>query len=137
MYGRTQFIGTLTTKAREKVRGFYCLIGTVDKVRADVRWLLTQSRFMYDDIDLEVWIGTYSNPSFNLLLQKKTYDKSKPFSTHLIINIIESVWFTTNARSNLDVETTMRIFAEKDIPLSIILLILSMVIFLCHIYLLV
>ena len=102
-----------------------------------MRWLLTQSRFMYDGIDLEVWIGTYSNPSFNLLLQKQTYDKSKPFSTHLIIDIIESVWFTTNARSNLDVETTMRIVAEKDIPLSIILLILSVVIFLCYIYLLV
>ena len=29
-------------------------MGTSDKVRDDVKWLLTQSRFMYDDIDLEV-----------------------------------------------------------------------------------
>jgi hypothetical protein len=57
MYGRTQFISTLITKARDKVRGFYHLVGTPDKVRENVQWLLAQSRFMYDDIDLEVRIG--------------------------------------------------------------------------------
>ena len=57
MYGRTQFISTLITKARDKVRGFYHLVGMPDKVRENVQWLLAQSRFMYDDIDLEVRIG--------------------------------------------------------------------------------
>lgn len=56
MYGRTQFISSLITKARDKVRGFYHLMGSADQVREHVKWLLTQSRFMYDDIDLEVKI---------------------------------------------------------------------------------
>jgi len=55
MYGRTQFLSTLITKARDKVRGFYQLIGTPDKIRDGVKWLLTESRFMYGDIDVEVW----------------------------------------------------------------------------------
>jgi len=54
MYGRTQFISSLITKARDKVRGYYHLMGTADQVREEVKWLLTQSRFMYPDIDLEV-----------------------------------------------------------------------------------
>lgn len=29
-------------------------MGTADKVREDVKWLLTQSRFMYDELDLQV-----------------------------------------------------------------------------------
>ena len=41
-------------KAQEKVRGFYHLIGTVDKVKDDVQWLLMESRFMYGDINIEV-----------------------------------------------------------------------------------
>lgn len=55
MYGRTQFISTLITKARDKVRGFYQLMGTPDKVRDAVKWLLTESRFMYGEVDAEVW----------------------------------------------------------------------------------
>jgi hypothetical protein len=54
MYGRTQFLSNLITKAREKVRGFYHLMGTVDKVRDDIQWLLTESHFMYGDINIEV-----------------------------------------------------------------------------------
>lgn len=54
MYGRTQFISSLITKARDKVRGFYQLVGTADHVREDVKWLLTQSRFMYAEIDIDV-----------------------------------------------------------------------------------
>jgi hypothetical protein len=57
MYGRTQFISSLITKARDKVRGFYRLMGTADQVKEDVKWLLTQSRFMYQDIDVAVRIG--------------------------------------------------------------------------------
>ena len=68
MYGRTQFISTLITKAQEKVCRFYHLMGAADKVRDDVKWLLTQSRFMDDDIDLEVWIEIYSDISFDLFL---------------------------------------------------------------------
>lgn len=55
MYGRSALISNVITKARERVRGFYGLSGTVDKIREDVEWLLTDSKFMYADIDLEVW----------------------------------------------------------------------------------
>ena len=54
MYGRTQFISSLIMKAHDKVRGFYQLVGTADHVREDVKWLLTQSRFMYAEIDIDV-----------------------------------------------------------------------------------
>jgi len=63
MYGRMQFISMLITKAREKVQGFYHLMGTPDKVRDNVKWLLTQSRFMYDDINLEICMRIHSNIS--------------------------------------------------------------------------
>jgi Domain of unknown function (DUF6532) len=56
MYGRSALISSLITKARERVRGFYGLSGTSDKIREDVEWLLRDSKFMYADINLEVWI---------------------------------------------------------------------------------
>ena len=55
MYGRSALISNVITKARERVRGFYSLSGASDKVREDVEWLLTDSRFMYGDINVEVW----------------------------------------------------------------------------------
>jgi hypothetical protein len=54
MYGRTQFISNVITKTQEKVQGFYHLIGTVNKIKDDVQWLLTEYRFMYGDINIEV-----------------------------------------------------------------------------------
>lgn len=54
LYGRTQFISSLITKAHDKVPGFYNLTGTADQVRESVKWLLTQSRFMYADLDVAV-----------------------------------------------------------------------------------
>lgn len=55
MYGRSALISSVITKARERVRGFYGLSGTSDKIREDVEWLLMDSKFMYADINLEVW----------------------------------------------------------------------------------
>src|SRR5271156_150610 len=66
MYGRTQLISTPVTKARDKVRGFYRLVGTPDKVRGHVQWLLAQSRFMFDEVDVEVRIGICYSQSTNL-----------------------------------------------------------------------
>jgi Domain of unknown function (DUF6532) len=54
MYGRSAFISNVISKARERVRGFYGLNGTSDKIRDDVEWLLSESRFMYGAIDVEV-----------------------------------------------------------------------------------
>jgi hypothetical protein len=61
MYGRSALISSVITKARERVRGFYGLSGTSDKIRGDVEWLLTDSKFMYGDINLEVWTRFPSN----------------------------------------------------------------------------
>jgi Domain of unknown function (DUF6532) len=54
MYGRSALLSSVIGKARERVRGFYGLSGASDKIREDVEWLLTESRFMYGDISLEV-----------------------------------------------------------------------------------
>jgi hypothetical protein len=40
-------------------------MGSADQVREDVKWLLTQSRFMYDNIDLEVRIRILLCSSIN------------------------------------------------------------------------
>lgn len=32
-------------------------MGSADQVREEVKWLLTQSRFMYAEIDLDVSVG--------------------------------------------------------------------------------
>jgi Domain of unknown function (DUF6532) len=55
MYGRSALISNVINKARERVRGFYGISGTSDKIREDVEWLLTDSKFMYCDIKIEVW----------------------------------------------------------------------------------
>ena len=88
---------------------------------------MTNLTFRYDWKFIQI-------PFLTFALQKRTYNKSKPFSSHLIIDIIESVWFSTNARSNLDAETTTKMVADRDIPLSIILLILCVVCFIPYIY---
>jgi hypothetical protein len=44
-------------KLETKFEDFTIWSGLPDKVRENVQWLLAQSRFMYDDIDLEVRIG--------------------------------------------------------------------------------
>jgi hypothetical protein len=61
MYGRSALISSVISKARERVRGFYGLNGTADKIRGDVEWLLTDSKFMYGGVNLEVWICFPSN----------------------------------------------------------------------------
>lgn len=55
MYGRTALISNLVTKARNRVRGFYGLNkSNAKKTRDDIEWLLTESRFMFGGIDLQV-----------------------------------------------------------------------------------
>ena len=64
MYGRSALISNIITRARERVRG---LNGTSDKIRADVEWLLAESRFMYGDIVIEVWTTFHSDQPTNPL----------------------------------------------------------------------
>ena len=63
MYGRSALISNVINKARERVRGFYGISGTSDKIRDDVEWLLTDSKFMYGDINIEVWTWSPSKQS--------------------------------------------------------------------------
>jgi len=65
MYGRSALISSVITKARERVRGFYGLSGTSDKIKEEVEWLLTDSKFMYGDINLEVWTWILSGQGTN------------------------------------------------------------------------
>jgi len=83
---------------------------------------------MYGDVNVEVWsLFPLSQPAKCSLVKNRTYNAQKPFGTPLIVEIIESQWFSTSSRSNSDVDTTAKIVAEKTIPLSIIILILTMV----------
>jgi len=54
MYGRTALISNLITKARDHVRGFYSLKKS-DATKGNIDWLLSESRFMYGGIDLQVF----------------------------------------------------------------------------------
>ena len=55
MYGRSALISSIISKARERIRGFYGISRTSDKIRDVVEWLLMDSKFMYGDINVEVW----------------------------------------------------------------------------------
>lgn len=55
MYRRSALISSVITRACERVSGFYGLSRTPDKIREDVEWLLTDSKFMYGDINVKVW----------------------------------------------------------------------------------
>ena len=67
MYRRSALISNIITRARERVRGLNGLNGTSDKIRADVEWLLAESRFMYGDIVIEVWTTFHSDQPTNPL----------------------------------------------------------------------
>ena len=61
MYGRSALISSVIAKAHDRVQGFYGLSRTSEKVREDVVWLLTDSKFMYGDINVEVWTWFFSS----------------------------------------------------------------------------
>lgn len=63
MYWRSALIRSVISKARERVRGLNGLNGSSDKIRGDVEWLLTDSKFMYGDINLEVWFMVPLKPT--------------------------------------------------------------------------
>ncbi|KAF8873454.1 hypothetical protein CPB84DRAFT_1854013 [Gymnopilus junonius] len=84
MYGRSQLLSNIISKARERVRGFFGLNGIQDK--------------------------------------KRTYNKKKPFGSDLILEVVESQWFSSSSRSNADVETTTKIAEDREVPLSMVLL---------------
>jgi Domain of unknown function (DUF6532) len=73
MYGRSALISSVITKARERVRGFYGLSGSSDKVRGDVEWLLTDSKFMYGEINLEVWTWFPSNQNLMIFFCRSVH----------------------------------------------------------------
>ncbi|KAF9475807.1 hypothetical protein BDN70DRAFT_935557 [Pholiota conissans] len=109
MYGRTALISNIITKARSRVKGFFGFKG--DKVKDDIEWLLKDSKFMYGGVNVE----------------KREYNNQEPFGCDLIVDIIEAQWFSTTSRSNADAETSAKIAAEKDLPLTIIILAVTVI----------
>jgi len=61
MYGRTQLIGNIISKAREKVKGHYGLKGDAEKISSDVKWLLEKAHFVFGDLNVEVCFNFISN----------------------------------------------------------------------------
>ncbi|KAF8958396.1 hypothetical protein BDZ97DRAFT_1762163 [Flammula alnicola] len=108
-HGRAALISSIVIKACDHVQGFYGLNSPSDKVQKHIIWLLTESHFMYGGINLE----------------KHTLDSRQPFGSDLIIEIIESQWFSISSRSNVDAETTTKIAEKKDLPLSIIIFVIT------------
>lgn len=53
----------------------------------------------------------------------------KPFGAQIIIDIIEAQWFPSTSRSKLDLETTNKIYEKRDLPLNIIILVVTAVSF--------
>ncbi|KAF8894374.1 hypothetical protein CPB84DRAFT_1848505 [Gymnopilus junonius] len=90
MYGRTGLISSIISKARDKVRAFYCLGGEPEAIKKDVEWLIKDSHFVYGSINLK----------------ERTVDPMKPFGVQLIVEIIEGQWFPSTSGSKLDLETT-------------------------------
>ena len=68
MYGRSALISSIISKARERIREFYGISGTSDKIRDDVEWLLMDSKFMYGDINVEVWTWFSFKPIYLIVL---------------------------------------------------------------------
>lgn len=56
----------------------------------------------------------------------------KPFGAQIIIDIIEAQWFPSTSRSKLDLETTNKIYEKRDLPLNVIILVVTAVRFLSH-----
>ena len=54
MYGRNAIMNSIITKARVKVEGHYQLSGSLQKIKDNVEWLLTDAVFMYGGIQLQV-----------------------------------------------------------------------------------
>lgn len=67
MYGRTALISNLITKARDRVRGFYSLKKS-NATKDDVDWLLSESRFMYGGIDLQVFVYNVFEATCQLII---------------------------------------------------------------------
>ncbi|KAF8906949.1 hypothetical protein CPB84DRAFT_1844084 [Gymnopilus junonius] len=109
LYGKTVLFNTIITKARQRVAGYFHLtVGSVEEIKDKVTWLLTKSNFFYGDLDVN----------------KRTFNKSKPFGSPLICDMIQTLWFNASKNgSKAEAMTTRRMFENKEIPLSIVFLV--------------
>ena len=60
-YARGYLFNSIVGKARTKVVGHYGLTGSNEDVKAKVDWLLTKSKFLYGDIDYQVFSLYFSH----------------------------------------------------------------------------
>ncbi|PPR03551.1 hypothetical protein CVT26_006107 [Gymnopilus dilepis] len=109
LYGKTVLFNTIITKARQHVAGYFQLtVGPLEEIKDRVTWLLTKSNFFYGDLDMK----------------NRTFNKSKPFGCPLIRDMIQSLWFNASKNgSKAEAMTTRRMFENKEIPLSIVFLV--------------
>ncbi|KAF8870514.1 hypothetical protein CPB84DRAFT_1855527 [Gymnopilus junonius] len=109
LYGKTVLFNTIITKARQRIAGyFHLMVGSVEEIKDKVTWLLTKSNFFYGDLDVN----------------KRTFNKSKPFGSPLIHDMIQTLWFNASKNgSKAEAMTTRRMFENKEIPLSIVFLV--------------
>ncbi|KAF8909032.1 hypothetical protein CPB84DRAFT_1843373 [Gymnopilus junonius] len=107
-YGKTVLFNTIVTKARSKVAGYLSLHGSVQDVTDKVTWLLQASNFLYGDLNVK----------------ERTFNSSKPFGNPFIKDLIQTVWFNTSKNgSKAEAMTTKKMIQNKEVPLTIILLI--------------
>ncbi|KAF8905589.1 hypothetical protein CPB84DRAFT_1844990 [Gymnopilus junonius] len=109
-YGKTVLFNTIVTKARSKVAGYLSLHGSVQDVTDKVTWLLQASNFLYGDLNVK----------------ERTFNSSKPFGNPFIKDLIQTVWFNTSKNgSKAEAMTTKKMIQNKEVPLTIILLVVT------------
>ncbi|KAF8911456.1 hypothetical protein CPB84DRAFT_1841969 [Gymnopilus junonius] len=111
-YGKTVLFNTIVTKACNKVAGYLSLHGSVQDVTDKVTWLLQASNFLYRDLNVK----------------ERTFNSSKPFGNPFIKDLIQTVWFNTSKNgSKAEAMTTKKMIQNKEVPLTIILLVVTVI----------
>ncbi|PPQ82768.1 hypothetical protein CVT26_000179 [Gymnopilus dilepis] len=125
-YGKTVLFNTIVTKARSKVAGYLSLHGSVQDVTDKVTWLLQASNFLYGDLNVKVCFCSSLSFIANALTQERTFNSSKPFGNPFIKDLIQTVWFNTSKNgSKAEAMTTKKMIQNKEVPLTIILLVVT------------
>ncbi|PPQ85810.1 hypothetical protein CVT24_002359, partial [Panaeolus cyanescens] len=106
-YGRGYLSGHLVATARSLVPSFYGFTSNPDpeEIKDQVNWLLTRYMFTFDKVNAVT----------------KTYDRSAPFSSKLLVNVIQETWFPTG-RKKMDLKAATQARKEKRLTVAMVLL---------------
>jgi hypothetical protein len=118
----------LANKTRVIIPGVYGLTGKREDVIDRVEWLLSESHFLFAGIGIEV-SSAHRDIRFADCCQAKTFQRTKPFGSPVIKQLLEQLIFKGN-----DLTIARTIQKGKEIPLSsVILCAVAVRIFICHI----